>query len=393
VGDGDRVDGWAMIDIRDAVRRGAEQGITIALREHLPNQHDQQAHAGTGSGGEPLPRNADAIIATVAGTDIMRGDDLAEFSYGEKRNWEKVRWGQTLDYKGEPQLTFLTPFDENLNRLHKQNMASAKHDPKDGVPPATKRVVERSQEMTHTVNAATLNMSVDEYRQKLDTHVKTLVSDAMESGGVFIRVREGTLDKILDEGRFKSQFETNRSGGSLANESRNRVESTLYGYDKNTNPERRPIYGYLTADGQGRLRPGAKAGPKALEESEEWLDGYGNVAVRLKSEIADRTTVTFGDSLAFGQSFGFAPTPLRAPSHISVNARGHMGIETKGMLEKRLARKDEETGWNPFSAKRVDDHPLGINYGGVDGYTEVQMHGGVRVSDIAEVILDRKSVV
>lgn len=89
--------------------------------------------------------------------------------------------------------------------------------------------------------------------------------------------------KILESGRFKSQFETGTSGGTLSNDVRRRAERVGLGAPLDLPADRRPIYGYLDTSEIGHP---------------DRAYGYGSVKWVLKNEVRDtRTTVTWGDSL------------------------------------------------------------------------------------------------
>lgn len=171
---------------------------------------------------------------------------------------------------------------------------------------------------------------------------------------------------ILREGRFKSQFETGRSGGSLSPSSRGAAEHRMFGYpapkgairDPNTGMtvkpadthaewnavfpgEKRPVYGYIKD-------------PATDVDGAEW---YGDVRFVMKNEVRARSTFTNGDSL--GEAF--------SPFHFD----------------------DDNLEWvttSGYGSALGDKWKLGTN-----GYTEVQYHGGLHMSDVAEVVLPRRS--
>lgn len=102
--------------------------------------------------------------------------------------------------------------------------------------------------------------------------------------------------KILESGRFKSQFEIGTSGGTLSDNMRRKAEHIGLGAPLDLPAERRPIYGYLDTSEIGH--------PQRVH-------GYGSVKWVLKNEVRDtRTTVTWGDSL--GQFY--EPRGVGAPT-------------------------------------------------------------------------------
>ena len=160
----------------------------------------------------------------------------------------------------------------------------------------------------------------------------------------FVRVRKGTLTKILEDGRFKTQYETQSSGGVMDNSLRARVEENLFSYPKTLPETERPVYGYATQSKYGFAEKG---------DIEGAVGAYGRIWVKLKSNTRGRTTVTFGDSLTPNPTY--LPSPLDNPTYIS------HPLYNENAIEKALS-----------------------NYPG-EGYVELQVHGGGNVEDIEKV--------
>jgi hypothetical protein len=152
---------------------------------------------------------------------------------------------------------------------------------------------------------------------------------------VTLNLTSDDLEKVFKDGRFKSQFETGDSMGAYNPEKRNETEAIVFGYPtRTTSPEKRPIYGSIPEFGAAALgRPG---------ESGTWL--YGDTRVVLKDSVRSRTTFTAGDSLGMG--------------------------------------------WNPSSVEnpRLNGASLTTKKPYV-GYIEAQIHGGVKISDIKELVI------
>ena len=55
-------------------------------------------------------------------------------------------------------------------------------------------------------------------------------------------------------GRFKTQFETNTSGGMLGPSSRADAEEHLFSYPHSLDPKKRPVYGFTAKDATGILK-------------------------------------------------------------------------------------------------------------------------------------------
>jgi hypothetical protein len=186
---------------------------------------------------------------------------------------------------------------------------------------------------------------------------------------VRIRVPRQVLQEVLQDGRFKNQFESGRSGGTLDYDIRADAEHHLFGYgdedldalqdpDMPVNsvvePAERPIYGYLSNDEVERFA---------------MVQQYGDAITILKPEVRTRTTFTFDDSLAKR----YIPSPVNEPSYESLPPLS------------RLGRPGEE----PVFPATPDGTFLSAEHlWQVHGmrYIEAQIHGGVRLEDIERVL-------
>jgi hypothetical protein len=149
-----------------------------------------------------------------------------------------------------------------------------------------------------------------------------------------------SIERILSEGRFKSQFETNTSGGALNQDLRARAEEFMFGYDKAVDVTKRPIYGYLRKEG--------------ASDGAAW---YGDVLMDLKPAVRERTTAVWGDSL---------------------------GLEAQPSPLSRI----RATSYSPRSIGNRDSLPRPGRTG--SPYTEAQIHGGLRIEDVARITFERE---
>lgn len=159
---------------------------------------------------------------------------------------------------------------------------------------------------------------------------------------VSIRVSSSVIDKILDSGRFKTQFETMTSGGALNTDLRAKAEAQGFGLAEDLAPEERPIYGYI-----------------ANKQFDRWLSDYGDLSIELKHDARKRTTFMMGDSLTPMREGHGVPAPLDAPDKSAWDGN------ITSLYE--VAHGHEE--WMMTGME----------------YVEAQIHGGVRVSDIQSV--------
>lgn len=191
-----------------------------------------------------------------------------------------------------------------------------------------------------------------ELAAEFEAEARAKLTSMLSQTKVCIRVPPTSLDKILDDGRIKSQFETQESGGLLNNNYRAKIESDLYGISKDSDVVNRPIYGYLADE---------------LHAGDSQLYGYGSVILEMNdTSVRDRTTVTGYDSLdrylSEATLFSSTPSMLNDPKMISM-------LGTNG------------TGNIDLPSKR-----------GEAGYIEAQIHGSVSLADIKRIWLpDSKS--
>lgn len=183
-----------------------------------------------------------------------------------------------------------------------------------------------------------------------------------------MRVPSGVLKKILDEGRFKNQFETYSSQGLLDHETRKEATKALFGSDtaklKDSEFEK---YGYL--------------GPKDTTfdyiEAKHQPGQYGKVRITFKkSSLQKRTTFTVDDSLdsALSKSAiaGDVNNPMMGGMEYYRAARlieSLKSLKEKGTLAKTAA---------DFNSTMTELflRPL---------YVELQYHGDVTTKDIEKI--------
>lgn len=180
----------------------------------------------------------------------------------------------------------------------------------------------------------TAGKSKEELRESVMEQVNDI---AKENNKVAIRVPADIVERVLKDGRFKSQFETGSSQGLLNTGARKEFELDAFGVPEDVSPEDRPIYGYMSNSGGNFNNPS--------------LDYYGGVSFILKDEVRDRTTVTFGDSL-----------DTRLPG----SKLDDIKLESVQITEPGLITKES------FS------------------YVEAQIHGKVSKEDVEEVVLSHR---
>ncbi len=155
--------------------------------------------------------------------------------------------------------------------------------------------------------------------------------EVLEKADIVIAVDSAILEKLITDGRFKTQFETKTSRGSLVPDMRKETDVAQLGYHPNVAPEMRPVYGYLTTG--GTIDKDRLAGIKQ----------YGELQFVMKRGTHSRSTYTTNDSL----QGGYIPSPMGVPS-----ADAAVDKRTPGM------------------------------------YSEAQIHGGVSLDDVDYVVVN-----
>ena len=188
--------------------------------------------------------------------------------------------------------------------------------------------------------AAKHGLAPSEYEKQANAHLK----DLMGKASVRIRVPVSAATKILDDGRFKSQFESQKSGGMYSPNSRAQSEEVLFGIPKDIPAAQRPIYGYIEESTD--------------REKFEGTQQYGEVAFTLKPDVEGRTSFTWDDSLSYSNS---AASTMASPT---LDGIAQIGDRTDDVL----------------NLKSIDNR--------FTSYIEAQVHDGVSLKDVASVRID-----
>lgn len=184
-------------------------------------------------------------------------------------------------------------------------------------------------------------------------HLKGMLEDGWEPRA---RISAGMAQQILiDDGELRTQHVTGNTGGGFNPDFRDEVEAEMFSAELT-----RPIYGYLGKDFE--------------DTGAVWQ--YGDVSVVLTPETADRTTLTFGDSL------GVRPAPIRITEirELEGDELGEavLGAYARNMLDMSSATSVRETFEMATSGGRSMPWR----------YIEAQIHGGVTRDDIKSVVID-----
>lgn len=170
-----------------------------------------------------------------------------------------------------------------------------------------------------------------------------------KEGTVMVAADESAAIGVLQEGRFKSVFETNTSNGAVAFDARRSEEFATLDLHPGLDESIRPSYGYMALENMT---------PRGVSQ-------YGEIRFELKPEVKERTTMTNGDSLGSRAT----PVPVvgpRTPFQVA-GAEGYGPVGQYYDFAESTSPRDIFTDGSGRS------------------YVETQIRGGVSVSDIARV--------
>jgi len=187
-------------------------------------------------------------------------------------------------------------------------------------------------------------VSLEEFERGVEEGFRKLLADK----DLAIQFPSNVMDLFLADPRFKTQFETNSSGGALNHDYRANAEFYGLGAPLSLNPKDRPIYGYVNV------------APIARKQ----VSQYGDLTFILKNEVRDRATVTMDDSLYnFAQS-QVAGTPINNPNKASWDGQ--------------------------FTSLYQYNKTGNLNYIYEEiPYVEVQIQGQVTIADVRGIIDDK----
>lgn len=200
-------------------------------------------------------------------------------------------------------------------------------------------------------------IDVATYKERLQNRIEKLVSDS----DIYVAVSAKVAGYIFRDKRFKTQFEVGTSGSLNGQSARAALEHAFFGFPLDTEfeKEKRPLYGYLSDNPLGLVH-----GVYLEDFDGHNLSQYGGLHFKMKKEkIKQKCTVTFGDSQ---MSHGYSPSPLAKPHFTSFD------IEYMDPLD--------------IMSTSLQDEMLQHEY------FEVQMHGGIDLSMVEALYVNKKSI-
>jgi len=186
-------------------------------------------------------------------------------------------------------------------------------------------------------------------QQKADT--LSGVNFVRQNGTVCVAAPMDASIGALEDGRFKSQFETGSSRGYLDEQVRSVQETAMFDTHPSMAVDRRPIYGFVSLN---------------ADHTTAGVGQYGEVRFVLKPHARERTTMTVGDSL----STRATPVPMN------------------GTITARQAHDACAIRYGTMhNAEVVQSFPTITSFHSRE-YFEAQIHHGVSMADVAEIHVD-----
>jgi hypothetical protein len=352
--------------------------IVEPVTKHLPGGHEQKDHGSWATGGgighlsESTAKEIEEstrLFQELLGPDNDLKETLTGYGYQGDLDYEKLedRLSRRYIQAGLGKNTAILQARIDIGRVQyamKNEEAKAYY----------QEVIKKNRES----QAAQISEYADDNGQTADAMEEGLafaeakILSTIKNGNVTIAVSEEVLSSVLEDGRYKNQFETRTSGGKLDVGVRKVGEGLATGTPAGTKLSERPVYGFLTDNEEVHTYDSKTAATFALEgtwsekhalrRSLDWqdltslntnkADQYGEIRFILKPEVRSRTTATIGDSLRTG----VMADGLTNPKPDLVN----MGLYKTGAVHHMAG--------NPTA-----------------DYLETQIHGGVKVSDIAHI--------
>ena len=196
----------------------------------------------------------------------------------------------------------------------------------------------------------------------------TNITKAIHEAEIHIRAPDEATLAILNS-RFKTTFETNTRATKSYIQTRSKVEKNFFGLAKDHPPENRPIYGYFARPGNAAKLEGAST------------DYYGAIAIRLKPSTKRRATFLGHDSF-WANDMGSVSSTHDVPTVGTFLSGKENEVETVRIISSLAKAKDIEEIRQIAGTVKLP----GTDILAKASYLEAVVHGGVDVSDIAEII-------
>jgi len=229
------------------------------------------------------------------------------------------------------------------------------------------------------------HITEEQYVSRVEANMQRILAGC----DVSVRLTQANLLEVVEDGEYKSVFESKRSSAAVYNTRKttylkHRRECELDFFDIDAKQKTgRPVYGYISS--KGNVRKGAY-----------WLDQYGDVAIVLNDNVRERTTFTDADSLDNAHvEMVWIPKDAGDETVYDPISDGFVNKNRVVFTRAFPSYIDDPkiyssiwmtTGSNLLSA--YDDNASGF-YPDGGTYWEAQVHGGFTLSDIKEVVFTK----
>ena len=234
--------------------------------------------------------------------------------------------------------------------------------------PSAKDKVDRS------VKNVAFQMGITEAEAK--QAIENGITRIIEESDFTMRIKAENLEKVLDDGYFKNQFETRSSGGAYSPTMRKNLENRMFNVPKDSSIDDadRPVYGMFCPKydaNNKRVKDYYSRGPGA------WY-GDGVTVVLKKDRLINNATMTLGDSLDYERHL----------VGTEVNNINYAGMFNKYQGDKSLRYIAEIS--DTTSIEEVQNTMMDFANGS-DQYFEYQLHGKESHSadNIERVIIEK----
>jgi hypothetical protein len=191
------------------------------------------------------------------------------------------------------------------------------------------------------------------YKRALVT--REVLKDKLKTAVPVISADFDSALEIISDKRFKTQWETGSSNGLYEPSTREKREFGLLAVDPKTPKGKRPIYGFMATDDDGKTPMTKPHNMDLFAVNNRAITQYGDVRFVLKPETRDRTTFTMQDSLDV----------IALPQPLSDNPT------------------DEQIDMAGFWQNVTDSHDGFFR----EPYVEAQVSGGVSMEDVERIVV------
>ena len=299
----------------------------------------------------PVPEKVDESFEWKAPSvpkPVPKVDSEADIIVPEVKVFEKPPKQQTIKYvnhlakESRNEKKWKQTYQDSLEAdAKKMNMSVNKY--YDKCNEALAELLEKNGEVRTYKSEKTIEAMFKELKQLIDDEIKQNPGISMQDA----------VEKYASQVRFKTLFETNRSGGSTNTSYRSRCEQDLFGYPQDLDPESRPVYGFLGDSSEFYS--------SSTQNAASYGGGSNNpvkIIVSFKKDVKNATTLYINDTLNSFKNHLTKGTNLAKPKITMLEKYDYS--DSKTLLQKLQ------------SYKQVDS--LKANHDLRSDYLEVQIH-------------------